>query len=62
MLSELAIRDREIKKDYIFDPDRQKKEIDYDKVFQIIEKKRKESTGYLMAAIGQDDKKVNYES
>ncbi|SEL72638.1 Polysaccharide pyruvyl transferase [Butyrivibrio sp. ob235] len=51
LLSELEIPNRKIGMDYIFDLELQKEEIDYDKVFQLIDLKRKQSREYLKTAV-----------
>ena len=51
LLKELGIENREIKKGYVCDIENQKHEIDYDKVYQVINTKREESKQFLKCAI-----------
>ena len=51
LLAELQIGNREIKDDFSFDLNKQKNEIDYDKVYKVIDEKRKISREYLVRAI-----------
>ena len=51
LLKELGIENREIKKGYVCDIENQKNEIDYDKVYQVINTKREESKQFLKCAI-----------
>ena len=51
LLKEFGIENREINDDYIFDLSQMSSEIDYDKVYRIIEKKRTESRNYLKNSV-----------
>ena len=51
LLTELGIVNRTMESDYVFELDKQKDEIDYDKVYEVIELKIKCSKEYLRTAI-----------
>ena len=52
LLNELGIENREIDRDFIFDLESQREEIDYNSVYDIIERKRRDSLDYLRTSIG----------
>lgn len=53
LLDSLDISNRLINKDYVFDYDRQRDEIDYDTVQLLIDKKREQSINYLLKVLNQ---------
>ena len=56
LLSELQITNRPIKEDFCFDLESMKSEIDYEKVYDVIEQNRQSSKQYLKDAIGMAKK------
>lgn len=52
LLSELQITNRPIKEDFCFDLESMKSEINYEKVYDVIEQNRQSSKQYLKDAIG----------
>ncbi|MCR5671531.1 MAG: polysaccharide pyruvyl transferase family protein [Butyrivibrio sp.] len=51
LLKELGIENREMTKDYVFDPYGQKEEINYEQVYRVIGEKRRQSLDYLRSSI-----------
>ena len=56
LLSELQITNRPIKEDFCFDLESMKSEINYEKVYDVIEQNRQSSKQYLKDAIGMAKK------
>ena len=56
LLSELQITNRPIKEDFCFDLESMKSEINYEKVYDVIEQNRQSSKQYLKDAIGMEKK------
>lgn len=56
LLSELQITNRHIKEDFCFDLESMKSEINYEKVYDVIEQNRQSSKQYLKDAIGMAKK------
>ena len=56
LLNELQITNRPIKEDFCFDLESMKSEIDYEKVYDVIEQNRQSSKQYLKDAIGMAKK------